>query len=286
MSTRVIITGTGTPVYEPRRAGPGVAVEFNGRVLQIDAGRATVLRMAEADLDIRALEGVFLTHAHSDHVVGLTDVLMMHWLENTALPNPAPLPVFAANGVAERLIRRLLDPWDEEIAMRRTHLGYTHDALPSVHTFNASTTPKVIYKDSDLSVSSFAVRHEPVASAVGYRVDTPDGSIVVSGDTRVCTEVEAAAQGADILVYEAFCPAAVPDGLLSDPGRLATYHADTKQIGQSAARLGVPTLILTHLIPAPRTERERQLFIQDIRAGGYEGNLVLAEDLYETTLYS
>jgi len=286
MSTRVIITGTGTPVYEPRRAGPGVAVEFNGRVLQFDAGRATVLRMAEADLDIRTLEGVFLTHAHSDHAVGLTDLLMMHWLESNALRKPTPLSVFAAKGVAERLIRRILDPWDEEIAMRRAHLGYAHSAVPSVYAFDANPSPEEIYAHADLRVSSFAVRHEPVESAVGYRVDTPDGSIVISGDTRVCAEVEAAAQGVDILIYEAFCPAAVPSGLLSDPERLATYHADTRQIGASAARLDVPMLILTHLIPAPRTERERQLFIEDIRSGGYEGKLVIADDLYETTLYS
>lgn len=284
MSTRIVITGTGTPVFEPRRAGPGVAVEFEGRVFQFDAGRATVLRMAEANLDIRALEGVFITHAHSDHVIGLTDVLIMRWLEDITRQQRQPLGVHVATGIAERLVETLLDPWAEEIAMRRAHSGHPHDAKPSVLAFEAPPTLIEVSSSFGVTVSAFSVRHEPVESAVGYRIDTPDGSVVVTGDTRVCPEVEEAAQGADVLIYEAFCPSAVPPGLLSDPERLASYHADTKQIGASAARLEIPTLILTHLIPAPQNERERQLFVEDVRSGGYGGNLVVADDLYEISI--
>ena len=58
------------------------------------------------------------------------------------------------------------------------------------------------------------------------------------------------------------------------------YHADTLRIGEQAATLGVPKVVLTHLIPAPATDAERQLFVDDLRTGGYEGEVVVADDLY------
>ena len=62
------------------------------------------------------------------------------------------------------------------------------------------------------------------------------------------------------------------------------YHADTKLLGAQAAELGVPTLVLTHLIPGPKTDEERQLFIDEVRSGGYEGELIVADDLHTTTI--
>ena len=284
MTTRIIITGTGTPVFEPGRAGPGVAIEYNGQVLQFDTGRATVMRMAEASLSLLDLEAVFLTHTHSDHVVGLSDLLMSYWLEDVNHADFQPLPVFAAGTMAASLATDLLDPWSDEIAMRQGQSGHPSDARPRVIEFAAPEAPELIFEADGLEVRAFAVRHEPVPDAVGYRIDTPDGSVVITGDTRVCDEVERAAVGADVVIYEAFCRSAVPEGLLSDPDRLASYHADTLQIGASASRLNTQQLLLTHLIPAPRSAEDRQAFVDDVRQGGYTGNVTVCDDLFEVTL--
>ena len=62
------------------------------------------------------------------------------------------------------------------------------------------------------------------------------------------------------------------------------YHADTRLIGAQAATLGVPELILTHLIPAPVTEADRRAYVDDIRSGGYEGTVVVADDLHTSVI--
>jgi ribonuclease Z len=119
-----------------------------------------------------------------------------------------------------------------------------------------------------------------VVPAVAYRVDAPQGAVVISGDTRVCAEVEAMSQGADVLVHEAF-RAGFLAGTPAE--RVADYHADTAEIGPMAARSGVPTLVLTHLIPppglAPDPELAREAFRAEIEAGGYRGRIVVGQDL-------
>ena len=50
------------------------------------------------------------------------------------------------------------------------------------------------------------------------------------------------------------------------------------------AELGVPTLLLTHLIPAPAGPAEAQPFIDEVREGGYEGEVLVCDDLHTVTL--
>ena len=113
---------------------------------------------------------------------------------------------------------------------------------------------------------------------MGYRIETPDGVVAISGDTLVCPEVAALAEGADVLVYEA-----MRFGLIrARPSYLhfvLDYHADTVLIGTQAQELGIPTLLLTHLIPEPITEKDRQGFVDDVRRGGYTGEVIVADDL-------
>ena len=82
-----------------------------------------------------------------------------------------------------------------------------------------------------------------------------------------------------VLVYEAMRFSFFED-LPAHRQFVTDYHADAPLIGAQAAALGVPKLVLTHLIPAPRSERDRQQFVDEVRSGGYGGELVVADDLY------
>ncbi len=115
--------------------------------------------------------------------------------------------------------------------------------------------------------------------AVAYRVDAPTGSCVISGDTAVCDEVAELASAADVLVHEAFLAEALQAGQLSDPDALAAYHADALAVGTLADRAGVGTLVLTHLIPPPATAIAEDAFERAVRAGGFDGTVVVARDL-------
>jgi ribonuclease Z len=139
-----------------------------------------------------------------------------------------------------------------------------------------------VWRHGDVVVKAGQVRHEPVQGAVGYRIETPDGIVAITGDTLVCDEVAELADGADVVVYEAMRFSMIDDD--APNAFVKDYHADTAAIGKQAAALETPTLILTHLIPPPRNDAEEQAFADDVRSGGYDGNLIVARDLTSVTL--
>ena len=119
-ATTVTLTGTGVPHPSPGRAGAGVLVRHGDVALQFDAGRSTVLRLAEAGCGVHELDAVFITHAHSDHVVGLADLAMTRWIQGTLHPS-GPLPIVAVEGQATRFAETMFDPYADDIALRVEH---------------------------------------------------------------------------------------------------------------------------------------------------------------------
>ena len=146
--------------------------------------------------------------------------------------------------------------------------------------------PRRDWQADGIRVLAALVRHRGVEPAVGYRVETPDGVVAISGDTVVCEQVERLAEGADVLVHEIMRPAAL-EHLAVQSAQLRAilaYHADSVEVGALAARLGVPRLLLTHLIPQPRSTDDEQRFVEDVRKGGYTGEVLIGPDLTKVTL--
>ena len=285
MTTQVVLTGTGVPHPRPGRAGAGTLVRCGDVALQFDAGRATVMRLAEAGVAPHALSALFVTHVHSDHVVALPDVAMTRWVQQQ-LGATGPLVVVAPEGTAARFVRRMLDPYDDDIALRRQHVGAGPVGV-DLRPFPVPATPGPVWSSDDghVRVLAVAVHHEPVADAVAYRVETPDGAVVISGDTRVCPEVERLAAGADVLVHEACRTTALAEVVAGTPFETTfSYHADTVPLGAMAARAGVPHVVLTHLIPPPDRPADADAFARDLRDGGYTGRVTVGEDLTTVTL--
>ena len=278
MTTEVVVTGTGVPHLAPGRAGPGVLIRCGDTALQFDAGRATSLRLCEVGVQPQDLDAVFVTHHHSDHLTGLVDLVFSRWLQSPL--GHAPLPIVAPTGPSTRFLERMLDPWQDDITIRMEHLDRPDGPAPRVIGFEAGPIAREVWSNNHVRVQARLVHHEPVTPAVAYRIETPDGAVVISGDTIACDEVAELAQGADVLVHEAFRRAAMQPLMQAIPqlANIATYHADTPEIGSLAKRAGVRTLVLTHLIPAPQNERDKQGFIDDVRSGGFDGELIVADD--------
>ncbi|MCE2532124.1 MAG: MBL fold metallo-hydrolase [Acidimicrobiia bacterium] len=276
MATTVTITGTGNPGPSPDRAGPGVLVRHDGLALQFDAGRATTMRLTGLGVRPPELDALFITHHHSDHLTGLADLVLTRWILDTH-SRAGPLTIVAPAGPAARFAGQLLDIWREDIDVRTARHDRPRPAI-DLQPFDVASVPAEVWSHRDVRVLAGQVRHEPVRPAVGYRVETPDGVVAVTGDTLVCEEVAELAAGADVLVYEALRVEAV---LASPflPDHICEYHADTRLIGAQAAELGVGSLVLTHLIPEPRTPAEIRAFADDVRAAGFTGELLVAADL-------
>jgi len=287
VTTEVVLTGIGVPVPQAGCAGAGALVRRGDVALQFDAGRATVLRLMEAGTPPGALAAVFLTHVHSDHVVGLPDLAMSRWI-GQQLHASGPLIIVAPEGGAARFVRRMLDPFDEDIALRREHVG-TGPVGVDLRTFATPAAPTEVWRSDDGAVRVLAVgvHHEPVPDAVAYRVETPDGAVVISGDTRVCAEVEVLVSGADLLVHEACRATALASLIAGTPFEtIFSYHADTVALGAMAERAKVPHVVLTHLIPPPNQPGDREAFAKDLRDRGYSGTITVGRDLETVTVDS
>lgn len=283
--TEVVLTGTGVPHAAPGRAGAGVLVRHGDTILQFDAGRATVLRIIEAGILPTDITAVFVTHYHSDHVIDLPDVVITHWVQQQVKKTP-PLQIVAPAGPASRFVQRMMDAFDDDIHVRREHTGAPDPRFDAV-SFEAPATPAEVWRSADgaVRVEAVAVHHEPVEAAVAYRVTTPDGVVVISGDTRACEEVFSMAQDCDVLVHET-CRVRAMAGAIKGTAfeNIFDYHADSVTVGELAQKHKVKHLVLTHLIPQPRTEEDEAKFENDARAGGYTGTVTVGRDLLKVTI--
>lgn len=278
--TKVVLTGTGIPHPTPGRAGPGALVRHGDVALQFDAGRGTVIRLAEARCTPAFLSALFLTHVHSDHLCDVADVAMTRWLQQQVHAT-GPLHIVCTEGEVAGFVDHMFDVWHDDIAVRTGHVGSKPPEVV-VHAFAPPTAPVEVWRSADgaVRVEAQCVHHEPVRDAVAYRVTTPTGVVVISGDTRVCAEVESLAAGADVLVHEACRATSMAESVKGTVFEtIFSYHADSVALGGLAQRAGVRHLAVTHLIPSPRSPVDEQGFADDVRAGGFSGALTIGRDL-------
>lgn len=287
MTTTVTLTGTGIPNPHPDRAGAGVLIETQGFSLQFDAGRATSMRLARLGIDPARLDVVFLTHHHSDHLQGLDDLAFARWVRLRRPPTgdqdadakhlaAVPLPVIGPDGPLRTLVESLLDPWEPDFAVRRRNNNIDYSPAIAAQFFEVANDRHLVWERDAVSVWAAPVRHEPVVPAVGYRIETPDGAIVFSGDTAACDEMRALSQGADVLVHEAMLSSAIAGTTLDS---VVKYHTDAEAVGALARDAGISTLMLTHLIPAPdQLDDGERRYEEAVRRGGFKRDLIVGVD--------
>lgn len=241
--THVILLGTGTPNPEPERMGPAVAVVSGDRVYLVDAGPGLVRRAAQAGLKMEQLTRVFVTHLHSDHTVGLPDVIFTPAVTG----RKEGLQLYGPPGL-EKMAGHLAAAWEEDIAIR-LHGG--EPSVPAAYDIAArDVAPGEIYRDDTVRVVAFRVNHGAWKHAYGYRFEAKDKTIVISGDTAYSESLIAAARGCDILVHEVYCAQALTT---RPPGWQAyhrAFHTLAPDLGRVAAAVQPKQLVLYHQLPA------------------------------------
>ena len=193
---KVTVLGSGTPYPHGERSGPAVLVEAAGKRLLFDCGRGVVIRLGQAGVQANDVDAVFLTHLHSDHVVGLPDLLLTGWL----LGRSQPLRLWAPAG-GRKMAQHLV----QAFAFDRRIRGVTAK-LPrkgaefEVHEVAAGE----LYDDGEIRVRAFVVDHGPVKPAFGYRIDYAGHTVVISGDTRFSENLITSAKHAECLIHVAW----------------------------------------------------------------------------------
>lgn len=273
--TAVVMLGTGTPNADPDRSGPAVSIVRNGRAYLVDAGPGIVRRAAAAvrsgvtALDAPNLKVLFLTHLHSDHTVGLPDLILSAW----TLERTVPLEVFGPPGT-KAMIDHLLAAYQADIRNRIDGLEPANETGWKVNVHEIA--PGVIFDDGNVKVTAFAVPHGDWEVSFGYRFDSADRSIVVSGDTRASEAVVRACDGCDLLLHEVYSA----DRFRTRPAEWQRYHArahtSTDELALLATRAHPKQLVLYH-----------QLFwgtddaglLVELRRAGYTAPALSARDL-------
>ena len=319
MATELVLLGTaGAPLPVPGRAGISSALVVGGRVFVIDCGRGTPSGYADAGLDFARLDSVFLTHLHVDHTGDLAGLLLYPWGVRTSPDGPVPPVHVHGPGRPARLpagdadFHRQTTIHPELPAPGTTDLvgsilgGYAYHlnvmpldaAMPDPGRLVRATdvavparapgrpaAPVTVLDDRDVRVRAVLVTHGHAVPALAYRFDTPDGSVVFSGDTTPNDDLVALARGTDILVHH------VADlGHLERQGwtgaaleRMAALHTDVTQVGEVARRAGAGELILTHYLPAEPLAVGEQDWV-DRAATGFGGRTTAGRDGLRRTL--
>ena len=273
-TTQIVLLGTGTPNADPDRSGSAVVIVVNGTPYLVDCGPGVVRRAAAAHragiegLDVAKLNRLFVTHLHSDHTVGYPDLILTPWV----LGRREPLAVYGPVGM-RAMTDHILKAYEEDIRVRTGGLEPANPAGCKVQVHEIK--PGLIYKDDNVTVRAFPVKHGSWAHAYGFRFDTPDRKIVISGDTTPCQSLIENAKGCDVLIHEVYSKVA----FARRPPVWQRYHAgshtSSTELAHIAETVKPGLLILYHQLFWGSTEEE---LLHEIRRT-YRGRVVSGKDL-------
>ena len=278
--TRLILLGTGGgPTPKKSVSAPAQVIVINGAAYVVDCGDGVARQLVLADVPLRGVRHVFITHQHSDHNADFGNLLLLAWASglatNVDIWGPPPLAKMADLFLA-------MNAYDIDIRIRdegRPPLA------PLMHPHEL-TRGGVVMRDDNVTVTSALVDHPLVEPAFAYRFDGPDRSIVISGDTARSDSLVNLAKGADVLVHEAMWMPAVDRIVSRDPNaatlrkHLLASHTAAEDCGRVAEAAGVKTLVLSHLVPGGDATITDEMWTQAARKS-FRGRIIVGKDLME-----
>ncbi len=284
------LCGAGSPLPDPKRSGPCVAVVAGERLFVIDSGSGSSRNLGWMRLPQGRIEAILLTHFHSDHIDGLGEMLLQSWINGT---RSTPTEVIGPQGV-EEVVAGFNRAYAPDVVYRVAHHG--EDVVPrsgagAVARPFALPAPgegAVVVDDGGLTITAFAVDHDPVEPAVGYRFDYGGRSVLISGDTSKSANLAQFAEGVDLLVHEALAPQLV--GAITEAAREAdrpslvkitedilTYHASPVEAAEIARDADADALLYYHIVPPLLLPPMEEIFLDGV-SETYDGPVVLGMD--------
>jgi ribonuclease BN (tRNA processing enzyme) len=264
---KAIVLGVGSPVIGPNRSGTSVGIVAGGTLYIFDAGPGVDRRVLEAapqmsKLEVQQFGPVFITHLHLDHTLGLAALYRYHEFSRSSVlvMGNTPLVVYGPPGISSMMAH---------IAEAFAPLNADTRAALKVRA-NELTSPAVAYKDANVTVRVFSVLHKD-GPAFGYRIETADRVIVVSGDTRPADAVVDACSGCDILFHEVFGLSFGPEGPAA--GTPSEGHTSAAELGDVARRARPKNLVLYHTLGG-----SPEVLVSEIRKT-FTGSVTYARDL-------
>lgn len=276
---RVLVCGSAAPMPTEGREQGCLAVLTPTHYFVVDAGAGSANTIGLAGLPGQRLNGVLLTHYHSDHIAEIPSISLGSWVAG----RQGPLKVYGPPGV-ERVVAGYNEAYALDRQYRTAHHGA--DFMPSEYGL-LEAVPLPVESEQrlgELTITSFQVDHSPIDPAVGYRFDYKGRSVVITGDTVVTDRLREVVDDADLLfadalslpIVQALQTAAAARGqtrlakILHD---IQDYHASVADIAELTRTTGVGMTALYHMVPGPRNALMENIFEREI-----EANMLLTRD--------
>src|SRR5262245_20951205 len=279
-STQVVMLGTGTPKPDPHRSGPPPAIVVNGTPYLVDFGPGVIRRASAAfqngvtafGAGVANLKTAFLTHLHSDHTMGYPDLIFTPWL----MGRREPLTVYGPKGL-KAMTENVLKAWEIDLGVRTIGGHARPPCTVDVHEFTAG----VIYRDANITVTAFPVHHGDDLQAYGFRCDTPDRTIVLSGDTSPTQSLLDHCAGCDVLIHECYPLSTFRTASSAWQEFRRSHHTSSKELADIANAVRPGLLVIYHHSNAgggPLSSDTEDVLLAEIRER-YSGRVVGGRDL-------
>ena len=285
-SIRIYTVGTASPM-PGERVQTGTAIIVNGHFFMFDVGDGVVQKAENMGLPLNQLDGIFITHWHSDHMMDLPSLISRSWL----LGRTNDLDLYGPDGT-DTLNQAINQYLHIENKHRVDHHGTaTMDvskARAISHEFkNVQGGKEIIYQQDGITITAFDVNHEPIEPAVGYVIEYNGKKVVISGDTKKNDLVLEMAKDADVLLHEVILNSLLVqmEAMLEEAGMdrnkkivhdIQDYHATPAEVAEIATKANVKKLILHHFAPPPDFRIIKNLYKNEL--SGYDGEIHFAND--------
>ena len=277
--TKVVILGTGTPQADPDASGPAVAIVVNGSAYLVDCGPGVVRRAAAAQrkgvaaLAVQNIHVVFITHLRSDHTLGYPDLIFSPWV----LGRVDPLEAYGPRGL-QNMTSHIEKAWEKDIDIRTNGLEQANRTGCKVDVHEIE--PGIVYKDKNVAVSAFPVAHGSWDQAFGYKFQSADCTIVISGDTAPTNAVVKACGGYDVLLHEVYSETTASQNaqpaIAPRQKYFRSFHTSATELAKEAMEAHPTLLVLYHQMYGPGVTHDQLL--SEVKEH-YSGNVVSARDL-------
>jgi ribonuclease Z len=273
---RVTLLGTGAPPPVLDRFGPSTLVEAGKEKFIFDAGRGAMQRLHQLGIPFADITGIFLTHHHSDHVVGFVDLWLTGWIGRPWGMRTTPLRVWGPAGT-KQMMEHLPQAFHVDIRVRSRNYSPEGVKLEA-----DGINEGMVYDRSGVRIFAFEVDHGGEdLPAFGYRINYRGHSVVLSGDTTFNENLIRYARGTDLLVHEVTAAAGTAAENKEQLKRIRSNHTTPDQAGVVFARVQPKLAVYNHLLLFGGVKAEE---LVPATRPNYAGPLIVGEDLMAFTI--
>lgn len=276
---RVTLLGTGSPIPSPDRFSQAILVEAGEQKLLFDLGRGVTISLAQLDIPFRDIDASFITHMHSDHLVGLPDFWLSGWLPTPFGSREEPMKLYGPHGT-EHMADHLTQAFAEDIRIRKADEELE---APGVAFEASDIVAGPVYEQDGVKVTAFETEHgELIKPSYGYTITYQDYKVVIPSDSVYDENVAREAAGADLLVHEV---AMIDHELREEYPRLnnvIAHHTSPEDAGRIFSQASPRLAAYTHYVIFAKGEgsdASADEKIEELTRTTYEGPLVLGQDL-------